>query len=64
MILSMKHVNMPTDDTVITVSARVNQSTWKALKIKAAEENKRISQIYNIAIRQYLGLDREVRNDD
>jgi hypothetical protein len=60
----MKSVNTYTDDTVITVSARVNQSTWKALKIKAAEENKRISQIYNIAIRQYLGLDREVRSDN
>jgi hypothetical protein len=55
---------MLTNDNVITVSARVRQSTWTELKIRAAKEQKKISQVYDEAIRLYLGMDREVGHDD
>jgi len=63
-MMSMNNVNMLTNDNVITVSARVRQSTWTELKIRAAKEHKKISQVYDEAIRLYLGMDREVGHDN
>lgn len=63
-MMSMNNVNMLTNDNVITVSARVRQSTWTELKIRAAKEQKKISQVYDEAIRLYLGMDREVGHDN
>ncbi len=58
-IINMSDLNTYTNDTVITVSARVKSSTWTALRIRAAKEQKRISRVYDEALRLYLGLDAE-----
>lgn len=63
-IVDMSNANMFTSDNVITVSARVRQSTWTALRIRAAKEQKRLSYVYDEALRLYLGLDVEEPHAD
>ena len=63
-IINMSDLNTYTNDTVITVSARVKSSTWTALRIRAAKEPKRISRVYDEALRLYLGLDAEEDHAD
>lgn len=63
-IINMSDLNTYTNDTVITVSARVKSSTWTALRIRAAKEQKRISRVYDEALRLYLGLDVEEPHAD
>jgi len=55
--MDMNNVNMSTEDTVITVSARLKPSTHRAAKLKAIEEGVNLSAIYDKAIRKYVGLD-------
>jgi hypothetical protein len=63
-LIDMSDLNTYTNDTVITVSARVKSSTWTALRIRAAKEQKRISRVYDEALRLYLGLDAEEDHAD
>jgi len=63
-IINMSDLKTYTNDTVITVSARVKSSTWTALRIRAAKEQKRISRVYDEALRLYLGLDVEEPHAD
>lgn len=63
--MTMKQVNTHTrNDDKVVVTAWIQESTWVEAKIRAAREKRKLSDIYNIAIRQYLGLDREVGHDD
>jgi hypothetical protein len=53
----MDNVNMSTNDTVITVSARLRKSTHRAAKLKAFDEGLKLSELYDKAIRKYIGIE-------
>ena len=59
--MRMKTVNAYTNDTVITVSARLRRSTHRAAKLKAFDEGLKLSALYGKAIRQYVPIEEQIK---